>query len=410
MCVLASALLDERHTVTFAGPPGMRAMVESRGLRFVPLAMDAEAALDEMAGAIVAGPRAVLRAAPRLLVRSLESQMQVLPELAKDADFILAGGLHLAIPSISEWCGVPWRWVLFSVTMLPSSWHPPMLLPIGRAPRIVNWLGWQISRRLINGMLRVPINAERARLGLAAIADVGEHIMCENPIMAIDPELAPLAPDMRHYDVIGHLAPGLGEPLPVAVEDFLAAGTPPVYLGFGSMTDPDAEQTTRIAVDASERAGCRLLLSRGWAGLGAAPLPPHCLAIGPVSHARLFPRVAAIIHHGGAGTTAAAVRGGKPQLVVPHLADQYHFGAHVHALGIAPKPLRRMHLNVKRLAQRLDLLLHDQAMTERARTLGETIAARPPLLRHASRLLTSTLPKQLASEHTVRTISTAPGA
>jgi UDP:flavonoid glycosyltransferase YjiC (YdhE family) len=243
---------------------------------------------------------------------------------------------------------------------------------------------------------------------LRELTDTTGYLQCQNPILAIDPELAPLAPDMRHWDVIGHLAPGDGDPLPEAVEEFLAAGPPPLYLGFGSMTDPDAEHTTQLAVEATRQAGCRLILSRGWAGLGATPLPSHCLAIGPVSHTRLFPRMAAIVHHGGAGTTAAAARSGKPQLVVPHLADQFHFGAQVHALGVAPKPLRRMHLTADNFTARIHQLLEDQRMQERAQALGARIAARPPF-GHASRLLTCIPRLPRSSVFPLKPLSLAPG-
>ena len=110
MRVLASALHDEGHAVTMAAPPGNARRDRAGRPAFAPLAMDSEAMMREIASAIVAGPRAVLRVAPRFLVASLESQMRVLPELVKDADFILAGGVHLAIPSLAERYRVPWRW------------------------------------------------------------------------------------------------------------------------------------------------------------------------------------------------------------------------------------------------------------------------------------------------------------
>jgi UDP:flavonoid glycosyltransferase YjiC (YdhE family) len=388
MQVLASMLKNEGHRLTVAAPPGMRATIESAQLPFVPLALDTGAMMSELSAAVVAGPRAVLRAAPRFLVGSLDSQMAVLPELVRDADFVLCGGIHVAISSLAERYDVPWRWVVFSVTALPSSWHPPMVLPIGRAPRAVNWLAWHLSRALLNRALREPLNAHRARLGLPALHDVAAALQCPNPIVAIDPELAPLAPDMQHHDVVGHLDAGAGDELPDELERFLADGAPPVYVGFGSMTDPDPAATTRQVIEAAQRASCRVILSRGWAGLGAQPLPPGCLAVGPVSHSRLLPRVAAIVHHGGAGTTAAAARAGVPQLIMPHLADQYHYAAHVHALGVGARPLRRAALRADTLGRRLQTLLHDEAMRERARALAARIAARPPLAR-ASRLLTT---------------------
>jgi vancomycin aglycone glucosyltransferase len=408
MCVLGSTLQREGHAITMAAPPGARAMVQQAGLDFVPLAMDSETVMREIASAVVAGPRAVMRAAPRFLLDCLDSQMRVLPELVRQADFVLAGGMHLAVPSLSERYQVPWRWVVYSVTLLPSSWHPPMLMQIGRAPRIVNWLGWHASRWLMNRLLRLPLNAARTRLGMPALRSIGDHLLCPNPIVAIDPELAPLAPEMRGYDVIGHLAPDAGDPLPEELERFLADGPPPLYVGFGSMTDPDAERTTELALEARRRAGCRLLLSRGWAGFGQRALPSGCMAIGPVSHSRLFPRVAGIVHHGGAGTTAAAARSGKPQLIIPHLADQFHFGAHVHTLGVAPKPLRRMHLSPRNFTARIDQLLHDEAMRERAQALAESIASHPRL-QYASRLLANAAQKPRTSVHPQGSLSVAPG-
>ena len=102
------------------------------------------------------------------------------------------------------------------------------------------------------------------------------------------------------------------------------------------MPDPDPRTTTDGLLAAIEAIGCRALISRGWAGLGEAALPEHVMVVGSVSHARLFPRVAAVVHHGGAGTTHTAARAGVPQVVVPHLLDQYYFARRVHDLGVAP--------------------------------------------------------------------------
>lgn len=385
MGVLASAFQREGHVVTVAAPPGMRGMIEARGLRFEPLALDMELVLRSLAAAVVSGIRAMLKAAPQLFIDSLNSQLQVLPELAKQSDFIIAGGVHAGIPTLAQYAGIPWRWVIFSSTLYPSNHHPPLTFPFGRAPRWLNYLLWQLTRVFTDRVLRGPINAGRLRLGLPAIADAAQHVLCPNPIMAMEPELAPRPVDWPAMDVIGYLDPGDGDPLPPELEAFLAAGPPPIYIGFGSMTDPEPAQRTRWFAEAARRAGARLIVSRGWAGFGEG-LPADCLAIGPVSHPRLFARVAAVVHHGGAGTTAAATRAGVPQVVVPHIADQFHFASLVHSLGIAAPPLRRTKLSVARLAQRLQMVLQDTGMRERARALGETIRARPPLS-NVSRLL-----------------------
>jgi vancomycin aglycone glucosyltransferase len=106
--------------------------------------------------------------------------------------------------------------------------------------------------------------------------------------------------------------------LPEEVEEFLADGEPPVYLGFGSMRASD--QTGRVLIEAARALGLRSILSQGWAGL--MPSDPKdaddCLSIGDLNHAKLFPRVAAIIHHGGTGTMQTAARAGTAQVIIPH--------------------------------------------------------------------------------------------
>jgi vancomycin aglycone glucosyltransferase len=309
-------------------------------------------------------------------VQIIEGQLEVVPELAKRADFILVGGVHAGVPTSAEYAGIPWRWVLYTSIMYPSSSHPPMTAAIGRAPRFVNWVLWQLTRWLTNFMFRAPINRHRIRLQLPPLDDITQHILCRNPILAMEPELAPIPPEWPHADVIGYLDPGDGDPLPPEIEAFLDRGAPPVYIGFGSMPDRDPRKTTELFVEATRRAGVRAVISRGWAHFGQE-LPEHCIAVGPVSHPRLFARMAAIVHHGGAGTTAASARAGKPQLIVPHVADQFFFGNLVEELGVGVPAVRRTRLHVENLTERLQRLMSDSVMRERAAELGQTIRARP---------------------------------
>ena len=189
MRVLASALADEGHTITFAAPPGMRAMVEAARLRFVPLAHDAEAMIQELSAQIIRGTRAVTRAVPPFFRAILESQMRVLPELVEKCDFVLTGGLHFGVPTLAARYGVPWRWVLYSVTMLPSSARPPLIVPFARAPRLVNWLGWRYLNWFTNSHLRGPINQHHLRLGLPPITHAPDHLICEIRSSPLTPSL-----------------------------------------------------------------------------------------------------------------------------------------------------------------------------------------------------------------------------
>ncbi|HYO87882.1 MAG TPA: glycosyltransferase, partial [Candidatus Limnocylindrales bacterium] len=164
-------------------------------------------------------------------------------------------------------------------------------------------------------------------------------------------------------------------PPPQELADFLAAGDKPVYIGFGSMSDKDAERTTRVVIDGVQQSGQRAVLLSGWAGIGAAGVPNciHLLKYAP--HSWLFPRMAAVVHHGGAGTTAAGLRAGIPSIITPVGADQPFWGKRVYELGVGPKPVARAKLTAETLAAALRRAVTDGGMHERAAALGQKIEA-----------------------------------
>lgn len=154
---------------------------------------------------------------------------------------------------------------------------------------------------------------------------------------------------------------------------FLAAGPPPVYVGFGSMTPASAGRLTAIALEALERTGQRGVLLRGWGSLGDGDLPPWAIAVHDVPHEWLLPRTRAVVHHGGAGTTGAALRSGAPSIVVPLGFDQPFWGRRSAALGVGPDPIPRRALTADRLARAIDRAVRDEAMRERAAELGAAL-------------------------------------
>jgi vancomycin aglycone glucosyltransferase len=147
-------------------------------------------------------------------------------------------------------------------------------------------------------------------------------------------------------------------------------------------------------LDAVGAVGCRAVISQGWAGLGDGPLPGNVFVTGPVSHPRLFPRVAAAVHHGGAGTTTAVARAGVPQVVVPHIADQFYWGRRVSLLGLGPPPLPRAKLTAPRLAAALAEILDNELLAERAREFGARLLAALEDAPDPARLLVDAPPGQ----------------
>jgi sterol 3beta-glucosyltransferase len=160
---------------------------------------------------------------------------------------------------------------------------------------------------------------------------------------------------------------------PSALTAFLDSGPAPVYVGFGSMPDAEARKTTQIIVEALRISGRRGVLQSGWGRLGDAKLPETVCPVDSIPHSWLFPRLAAVVHHGGAGTTAAGLRSCVPSILTPYGADQFFWAQRVEALGVGPKSVSYHKLTAETLAGIITQALTDKEMLERAATLGRRI-------------------------------------
>jgi UDP:flavonoid glycosyltransferase YjiC (YdhE family) len=188
--------------------------------------------------------------------------------------------------------------------------------------------------------------------------------------------VVPRPPDWgEHIHVTGYwfLDPDLDWQPPAGLVDYLESGSPPVYIGFGSMVSRIPRQTTQLISEALERSGQRGVLSTGWGGLGSAELSANVFMLDSVPHAWLFPRVSAVVHHGGSGTTGAGLRAGVPSVLVPHMGDQPFWAKRVAELGVGPQPIPRSQLTAGRLASAISSAVTDTGMHARAEALGERI-------------------------------------
>jgi len=159
---------------------------------------------------------------------------------------------------------------------------------------------------------------------------------------------------------------------PPGLVDFLAAGPPPVFIGFGSMAPGQGEQLSQVIADAVTRVGVRAVVQAGWAGLTGAG--EQIMAVGDLPHDWLFPQVAAVVHHAGAGTTGAGLRAGVPAVPVPVLADQPFWAHRLHGLGVAPEPVYFAKLTAEALSGALRECLGEPGYRERAASLARRIA------------------------------------
>jgi sterol 3beta-glucosyltransferase len=169
-------------------------------------------------------------------------------------------------------------------------------------------------------------------------------------------------------------APAGWQPEPALVK-FLQEGPPPVYVGFGSMFMHGGARKTEIVLKALRLAGQRGVLATGWGGLTMDNVPEGIFVLDAVPHDWLFPQVAAVVHHGGAGSTGAALRAGKPVVICPHVGDQPFWGRRVATLGVGPSPIPQSKLTAERLADAIRIAVTDSNMRQRAASIGETIRA-----------------------------------
>jgi UDP:flavonoid glycosyltransferase YjiC (YdhE family) len=207
------------------------------------------------------------------------------------------------------------------------------------------------------------------------------------------PAVVPKPPDWgEHAHVTGYWFldhPPDWQP-PADLVDFLESGPPPIYVGLGSISSRDPEKTSRIVLDSLRQAGQRGVIATGWGGLSQSDLPDEVFVTEAVPHDWLFPRMAAVVHHGGAGTTGAGLRASVPSIIVPVSNDQPFWGRRVKALGAGPAPIPRKRLTADRLAHAICVAVTDEAIRKRAAELGETIRAEDGVA-NAVRIINQTL-------------------
>lgn len=232
---------------------------------------------------------------------------------------------------------------------------------------------WQPIRRTINeGILR------ELEMPPASLAGPFEQLYEEQTpsLYAFSPLVAPPPkdwPDWIRVTGYWYLEPPEGWQPPVELMNFLESGPPPVYIGFGSMTNRKPTESAELALEALKKSGQRGILLKGWGGLTKEDLPEDVFVLDAIPHLWLFPRMAAVVHHGGAGTTGVGLRSGVPSIVVPHFGDQPFWGERVHALGVGPRPLPRWRLTASGLAKAIRQAVEDAGMRSRAATLGEQL-------------------------------------
>ncbi|HEV8322003.1 MAG TPA: glycosyltransferase [Myxococcota bacterium] len=322
-----------------------------------------------------------LRQVALVFQRMAPEMAEALPDLleaARDVDLIVTHTVAIGGAIVAEKLGKPWAMGHLQPGVRATRTASPVGSDLGGP---LNAALWWLAGLFIRRLTDPPINDVRRAAGLAPGRDLllgGAHSPRLN-LMAFSRHVFARDPAWpRHYVQTGYWFPGgtgwaPDEALRAFMED---GGAPPVVVTFGSMHELDAQALTDLVVDAVLSIGRRAVLQTGWGGLGKAKLPDAIRRLdGFVDHGWLFARAACVVHHGGAGTTAATLRAGVPPVVCWLLADQPAWGRLVWRLGAGPAPLAFRGLSARRLGATLRRVLDDAAMQGRARALGEKIRA-----------------------------------
>jgi len=333
---LALELRNLGHTVRLCVSPNFVDWAKRLGFEAIPMGVEMRMPA-RGAGAAPALTPEELRRLRETMPDLIADQFETVGKAALGCDVIVGANAHqYAAPSIAERAGIGCVTAVYAPVAIPSSDLAPPPTP-GRIPSATESPSiaeqWREAAQVWNERALERVNRNRDRLHLAPISDVLDHALTRHTWLAADPTLAPLpkTPARKVFQT-GSWVLADSAPLTDELDAFLAAGEPPLLVGFGSM--PVAAEKSRLLIGAVRAVGRRIIVSKGWAELELIDATPDCIAIADVNHDALLPRVAAIVHHGGAGTTAAAARAGTPQIITPLFSDQFYWARRVADLGI----------------------------------------------------------------------------
>lgn len=387
---LGKGLRRTGHAVTVCTSCGFEPFITGHGLNYAYMNNDVldflhsaegRRMIDNTAGLWqwVKVARKLAKLAPgmhrRMLHDSWESARGCRPDL------IIYHPKAFGAPHFAEALGVPVVCAVAMPLLVPTRAFPTIGFPAWNLGGGYNRRTYALFRRLMSASFGKSIRQWRAEHGLPprpryadrALTSAGEPIATlhgfSGHVLPRPADWPPEAAVTGYWFLDGDDA---WRP-PERLQAFLDAGDPPVYVGFGSMSVPDPGRLARVVVEALRQANARGIIATGWGAMAGGNLPDTIFEIDEAPHDWLFPRTAAVVHHGGAGTTAAGLRAGKPTVICPFIGDQPFWGRRVHETRVGPVAIPQKKLTPDNLAAAIRTAAEDPSMRERAEALGEQI-------------------------------------
>ncbi|MCQ2478615.1 MAG: glycosyltransferase [Clostridia bacterium] len=262
----------------------------------------------------------------------------------------------------------------------PTVGWPKIWLPFGLT-KVYNKISYRVSKYFALKLFTSGFDDWAKEYGLK-MSKIGKKHQDGKPIEALFPCGSVLFKQSKDYPESAHFIGYWNDASKTVnytpdkeLEDFLSAGEKPVFIGFGSMTDKNPEQLKSVIIDAAKKCKKRILLQAGWVGFTADDLPDNVHLVEFIPHEWLFNQVCGVVIHGGAGTTASALKAGKPILVVPFGTDQNFWGANVHNSGYGPAPIPREQLTADNLSAAICELCDNGTYKEAAQKAAEIMAS-----------------------------------
>ena len=377
---LGHGLARAGHEVTLVTHARFEPLAARAGLGFHALPVDPRTELESSRGRALhrstTGVGKLVRVVAMARTLAVEMSDDLVAAARSSDALLLSGSVAPLGHAVAEGLGLPSLGLNLQPLAATREFAPPML-GTGSWGALGNRVAGTALNLAVEQVFGAALPQVRSRLGLPPVGTVTALRARDRqgwPVLhGFSPRVVARPRDWRRgLDVAGYWWPYDGDaPLPDELRAFLDAGPPPVFVGLGSATVPDPARVSAAIVRALRLAGLRGVIQRGWAGLAATG--DDLLTIDEVPHSALFPHMAAVVHHAGAGTTAAGLRAGVPAVPVPIQFDATFWAARLVALGVAPRavPLRR--LTADTLAAALTEATRDAGHRERARALGAHI-------------------------------------
>jgi len=390
---LAVGLQQAGHQVTLSTSYNFTEWIQGQGVNVHPTRFSVQEFMQkpETLAAIKSNnPMRLFPMMRKVMSQSVEAMDDVW-QAVQDAEFVLQSGTGGGALEAASKLGLPAAFA-YLVPFAPTRAFPSFFLGALRFSlgEGYNALTHTLTQQILWAGVGGPMtNGWRKRLGLRPWGSYAEMLKyartLKTPMLyGFSPNVIPQPSD---WDELQHVTGYwfLDEPAdwqpPADLLKFLESGPSPVYIGFGSMGNENPEHQTRIALRALELSGQRGLFVTGWGGITRLEAPPNVFFADNVPHTWLFPRMAAVVHHGGAGTTGAGLRAGVPSILTPFVGDQYAWAERVVKLGVGPQTSDIKKLTAEKLAEAIQIAITDSAMRARAATLGEKIRSENGLAR-----------------------------